>query len=293
MDRVDEEATGGGARAEVDLHHFAQSRDRIYAERRNRGRAERQINTDEDFLNLFKEIQTLSWLGIRANVKLRITEDITRSCYIKAMNIRNSLRMYTKLVQQTNPRVMGLAAEYHQNVRDLIAQAVREKLTWQNVTLSSSGRERRFTRRYMTSFSRTVYTLQDRVSAITKQVNALDDCKVRLEQCPYAHDQFAQVMERIQTALDELANLKCTNLDGFINDLDQDIEKTLLERVSGAVKTWTIAFKRRQREESCDPIREEDLVAEERDTVPEVSVYDSVMSMVFSHDVRVSEKSYR
>ena len=53
-------------------------------------------------MNLFKEIQTLSWLGIRANVKLRITEDITRSCYIKATNIRNSLRMYTKLVQQTS-----------------------------------------------------------------------------------------------------------------------------------------------------------------------------------------------
>lgn len=240
-------------------------------------------------MNLFKEIQTLSWLGIRANVKLRITEDITRSCYIKATNIRNSLHMYTKLVQQTNPRVMNLAAEYHQNVRDLIAQAIREKLTWQNVTLSSLGRRGVVTRRYMTSFSRTVYTLQDRVNAITKQVNVLDDCKVQLEQCPYVHEQFTQVMVRIQTALDELANLKCTNLDGFIHDLDQDIEKTLLGRVSGALKTWITAFKRRQREESCDPIREEDLVAEERDTVPEVSVYDAVMNMVFSHEVGMKQ----
>lgn len=285
MDGDDEEAAGGGARAEIDLHHLPQPGDGIHAERTDEGGSEPQINTDEDFLNLFKEIQTLSWLGIRANVKLRISEDITRSCYIKAMNIRNSLRMYTKLVQQTNPRVMNLAAEYHQNVRDLIVQAVREKLTWQNVTLSSWERRERFTRRYMTSFSRTVYTLQDRVNAITKQVNLLDDCKVQLEQCPYAHDQFAQVMERIQTALDELANLKCANLDGFINDLDQDIEKTLLGRVNGALKTWLIAFKRRQREESCDPIREEDLVAEERDTAPEVFVYDAVMSMVFSHEV--------
>lgn len=197
--------------------------------------------------------------------------------------------MYTKLVQQTNPRVMNLAAEYHQNVRDLIAQAIREKLTWQNVTLSSLGRRGVVTRRYMTSFSRTVYTLQDRVNAITKQVNVLDDCKVQLEQCPYVHEQFTQVMVRIQTALDELANLKCTNLDGFIHDLDQDIEKTLLGRVSGALKTWITAFKRRQREESCDPIREEDLVAEERDTVPEVSVYDAVMNMVFSHEVGMKQ----
>lgn len=91
-------------------------------------------------MNLFKEIQTLSWLGIRANVKLRITEDITRSCYIKATNHPELAAHVHEACAADESSRHESAAEYHQNVRDLIAQAIREKLTWQNVTLSSLGR---------------------------------------------------------------------------------------------------------------------------------------------------------
>ena len=80
-------------------------------------------------------------------------------------------------------------------------------------------------------------------------------------------------------------------MDFFISSVDEEIESILAERMNGALKTWLIAFKRRQREETCDAIREEDLIAEERESVSEISVYDGVMSVTCEHHMKVINHS--
>ena len=56
-------------------------------------------------------------------------------CYSKATALRGALSTYTQIIRQTDPQVLELAAEYHQAVRELIAHAVTEKLTWQSPSL--------------------------------------------------------------------------------------------------------------------------------------------------------------
>ena len=232
-------------------------------------------------MSLFKNVRTLNWLGFRPPVTIRVASDIVKTYYSRAVSIRSSLRSYLRLVQQTDKQVLELATESHQAVRNLIGQAIRDHMTWQSQKLKD----------FTSSFTNAVFTMQDRVHEIAKQVDLLNSYKLDLQRCPYDNVTFVQIMTQLQGVLDELTNLKCSNMDFFISSVDEEIESILAERMNGALKTWLIAFKRRQREETCDAIREEDLIAEERESVSEISVYDGVMSVTCEHHMKVINHS--
>ena len=188
----------------------------------------------------------MNWLGFRPPVTIRVASDIVKTYYSRAVSIRSSLRSYLRLVQQTDKQVLELATESHQAVRNLIGQAIRDHMTWQSQKLKD----------FTSSFTNAVFTMQDRVHEIAKQVDLLNSYKLDLQRCPYDNVTFVQIMTQLQGVLDELTNLKCSNMDFFISSVDEEIESILAERMNGALKTWLIAFKRRQREETCDAIRE-------------------------------------
>lgn len=77
----------------------------------------------------------MNWLNIRPPVTIRIAGETSRLCYAKATALRGALFSYTQTIRQTDPQVLELAAEYHQAVRELIAHAVTEKMTWQSISL--------------------------------------------------------------------------------------------------------------------------------------------------------------
>lgn len=77
----------------------------------------------------------MNWLNIRPPVAIRAAGETSKSCYAKATALRSALFTYTQIIRQTDPQVLELAAEYHQAVRDLIAYAVTEKITWQSFSL--------------------------------------------------------------------------------------------------------------------------------------------------------------
>ena len=93
------------------------------------------LNYDEEIFILFKELRTLNWLNIRPPVAIRAAGETSKSCYANATALRGALFTYTQIIRQTDPQVLELAAEYHQAVRDLIAYAVTEKITWQSFNL--------------------------------------------------------------------------------------------------------------------------------------------------------------
>ena len=51
------------------------------------------------------------------------------------------------------------------------------------------------------------------------------------------------------------------------------------------MKTWVIAFDRRQRESTCNAMEEKELIEDERECVDEVVVYDEVMEIECNHQV--------
>ena len=91
----------------------------------------------------------------------------------------------------------------------------------------------------------------------------------------------------MQSVIDELNNLRCFNMSLFIERLNSEIATLLETRASNALATWLVAFRRRQREESANPIQEEEAIGEERETVAETSVYDAAMQVNCVHSIRV------
>ena len=72
-----------------------------------------------------------------------------------------------------------------------------------------------------------------------------------------------------------------------VSRLNSEIATLLETRANNALATWLVAFRRRQREESANPIQEEEAIGEERETVAETSVYDAAMQVNCVHSIRV------
>ena len=75
----------------------------------------------------------------------------------------------------------------------------------------------------------------------------------------------------------------------FIERLNSEIATLLETRANNALATWLVAFRRRQREESANPIQEEEAIGEERETVAETSVYDAAMQVNCVHSIGESQ----
>lgn len=236
------------------------------------------VNCDDSFLSLFKEIRTFSWLGVRANVSIRVASEQSSLCYSRATAIRSALSVYSKILRQEELAVLELAAHYHQEVRDLISRAIKEKITWKTPSLTQ------FTRRFTTA----VFTFQEKVKVISRHVQELNRLKLECSRCSYDYDSFLDVIKQIQGVIDDLNNLRCFNMEWYCNTVDQSIAQVLVQRCDQAVLSWVIGFKRKLREEIADHLQEEELIAEESEKISELSVYNGVLQTNCVHLIRVS-----
>ena len=69
------------------------------------------------------------------------------------------------------------------------------------------------------------------------------DVDVRsLETCPYSANTFADILSKIQKAVDELSLKNYSNLTIWVSRLDEEVEKNLAARLEAGIKAWTDAL---------------------------------------------------
>lgn len=69
------------------------------------------------------------------------------------------------------------------------------------------------------------------------------DVDVRsLETCPYSAATFADILSKIQHAVDDLSLRQYSNLDIWVTRLDEEVEKKLAARLQAGVVAWTDAL---------------------------------------------------
>lgn len=69
------------------------------------------------------------------------------------------------------------------------------------------------------------------------------DVDVRsLETCPYSAATFADILAKIQHAVDDLSLRQYSNLDIWVTRLDEEVEKKLAARLQAGVIAWTDAL---------------------------------------------------
>lgn len=90
--------------------------------------------------------------------------------------------------------------------------------------------------------SEAVTTFQEKVEDLLVVEEQLDVDVRSLETCPYSAATFADILSKIQHAVDELSLRQYSNLHIWVQRLDEEVEKKLAARLQAGIQAWTDAL---------------------------------------------------
>lgn len=95
---------------------------------------------------------------------------------------------------------------------------------------------------YVQRLSEAVTSFQEKVEDLLVVEEQLDVDVRSLETCPYSAATFADILSKIQHAVDELSLKQYSNLHIWVQRLDEEVEKKLASRLQAGIQAWTDAL---------------------------------------------------
>lgn len=95
---------------------------------------------------------------------------------------------------------------------------------------------------YVQRLSESVVSFQEKVEDLLVVEEQLDVDVRSLETCPYSAATFADILSKIQHAVDDLSLRQYSNLHVWVARLDEEVEKKLATRLQNGVEAWTEAL---------------------------------------------------
>lgn len=95
---------------------------------------------------------------------------------------------------------------------------------------------------YVQRLSEMVTSFQEKVEDLLVVEEQLDVDVRSLETCPYSAATFAEILSKIQHAVDDLSLRQYSNLHVWVQRLDEEVEKKLAARLQSGVQAWTDAL---------------------------------------------------
>lgn len=123
--------------------------------------------------------------------------------------------------------IIPLVAGMRKEVLALISEGIG--LVWESYKLDS----------YVQRLSDVVVSFQERVEDLVVVGEQLDVDVRSLETCPYSANTFADIMAKIQHAVDDLSLKQYSNLHIWVSRLDEEVEKNLGKRLQAGIEAWT------------------------------------------------------
>lgn len=209
------------------------------------------VNFDHQTIALFKEVRNLLWLNYNVPHTVVNMAKEAKRIYPHAATLVESLRIYTKIseVIERTPEISTLLADYRHRAQDLIGKGMN--IHWENVAYSYTAQRSGATEAdaemdsslaFFKDFANAVGVLQEKTISLVAISDKIASNLEELSECPYTFDQFAAIISRMQNIADDLNLQGYTNLDSWIETLDQKIQDVLLRRVSGEIEAWCTAF---------------------------------------------------
>lgn len=121
-------------------------------------------------------------------------------------------------------------------VQILIAEGIQ--LVWESYKLDS----------YVQRLSDTVVSFQERVEELVIVGEQLEVDVRSLETCPYSANTFADILAKIQHAVDDLSLKQFSNLHIWVSRLDEEVEKNLARRLQAGIEAWTDSLNGKKKE---------------------------------------------
>lgn len=136
------------------------------------------------------------------------------------------------LTQQIEDRasIIPLVAGLRKDVLGLVSEGIA--LVWESYKLDP----------YVQKLSECVTSFQEKVEDLLVVEEQLDVDVRSLETCPYSAATFADILSKIQHAVDDLSLRQYSNLHVWVTRLDEEVEKKLAARLQAGVQSWTDAL---------------------------------------------------
>lgn len=92
---------------------------------------------------------------------------------------------------------------------------------------------------YVQRLAETVLSFQEKVDELLL-INEQIEVEVKsLDSCSYSSTVFCDILNKIQKAVDDLSLHRYSNLNEWVNKLDEQVERKLAYRLSAGIKAWT------------------------------------------------------
>ncbi|XP_069694728.1 dynein heavy chain, cytoplasmic isoform X3 [Periplaneta americana] len=224
---------------------------RIFAIESQRSRTGRgnvlklKVNFLPEIITLSKEVRNLKNLGFRVPLAIVNKAHQANQLYPFAISLIESVRTYErtleKLTNRSSPNspsfkiedkasIIPLVAGMRREVQMLVAEGIA--LVWESYKLDP----------YVQRLAEVVFSFQEKVEDLLVVEEQLDVDVRSIETCPYSANTFADILGKIQHAVDDLSLRQYSNLHIWVTRLDEEVEKNLAARLQSGIQAWTNAL---------------------------------------------------
>uniref|UniRef100_A0A336KP21 Dynein heavy chain, cytoplasmic n=1 Tax=Culicoides sonorensis TaxID=179676 RepID=A0A336KP21_CULSO len=191
-----------------------------------------RVNFLPEIITLYKEVRNLKSLGFRVPLAIVNKAHQANQLYPFAISLIESVRTYERTLEKIEDRasIIPLVAGLRKDVLGLVSEGIA--LVWESYKLDP----------YVQKLSECVTSFQEKVEDLLVVEEQLDVDVRSLETCPYSAATFADIISKIQHAVDDLSLRQYSNLHVWVSRLDEEVEKKLAARLQEGIRAWTDAL---------------------------------------------------
>ncbi|XP_015784706.1 dynein heavy chain, cytoplasmic isoform X1 [Tetranychus urticae] len=191
-----------------------------------------RVNFMPEIITLAKEVRNLKSLGFRVPLAVVNKAHQVNQLYPFAISLIQTVKSYERACEKVNekPTVILLVAGMKKDVQTIACEGV--SLVWESYKLDP----------YVKRLAEFVQNFQEKVDELLITNEHIEIEVKSLETCAYSSTVFAEILNRIQKSVDDLSLHRYSNLNQWVNRLDEEVEKRLSARLHAGIKAWTTAL---------------------------------------------------
>ncbi|THH07940.1 hypothetical protein EW145_g3047 [Phellinidium pouzarii] len=208
------------------------------------------VNFDPQIITLFKEVRNLLWLNFQVPHAITNMAKDAKRVYPHAVSLMETVRTYGQTLDlvEKNKGIEWLVAEYRNEAQRMITRGMN--IRWDyfvnqydtaRYVPSVDGRDNRHVQ-FVREFASVVSVLQDKTNNLIDLYKDIIRAVEDLSTCSYAYEAFAELLGRVQAAIDRLNLEGYANLEYWVAELDKRIEGILLARLAATIQLFCSEF---------------------------------------------------
>ncbi|KIP08567.1 hypothetical protein PHLGIDRAFT_34940 [Phlebiopsis gigantea 11061_1 CR5-6] len=214
------------------------------------------VNFDPQIITLFKEVRNLLWQNFQVPHAITNMAKDAKRVYPHAVSLMETVRTYGQTLDlvDSNKGIEWLVAEYRNEAQRMVSRgkSLRMNIRWDyfvnqydtaRYVASSETRDNRHIQ-FVREFASVVSVLQDKTNNVIDLYKDILRAVEDLSTCSYSSESFTELLSRIQAAIDRLNLEGYANLEHWVSELDQRIEKILLQRLTQIIQAFCSEFDR-------------------------------------------------